>query len=205
MTTMEPPAAPAPSVSATRSGATPNRRPLLLLVATQLVLAVLLGLIWLAWAPHSLAYRIDLGNGKPVLIPDEGESLVAADGRFVVLTAVAGLVFGLLAWRLRPLRGRLTLLTVTVGSLLASLVTKGIGRLFSGGHTTAPLNTAFRPPLELHANAALFVQALATALVYTIFVGLTGDQGLGRDDRPAGSVAEPEGFRPDRDGVQHAD
>ncbi|HEX2902837.1 MAG TPA: hypothetical protein VHO01_05205 [Jatrophihabitans sp.] len=157
-------------------------RPLVLLLAAQLVVGVLLGLVWLVWSPHSVAYNVDLGSGKGVIVPGEGESLVAADGRFVVLTAAAGLIFGLAAWRLRELRGRLPLIALTVVSLVASVLAKYTGQLLSGGQHSAPINTAFRAQLALHANAALLVQALAAALVYTVLVGLTGDAELGRTD-----------------------
>lgn len=160
-------------------------RALGLLVLGQLALGVLLGLLWLAWSPHSVAYNIDLGNGQGVIIPAEGESLVAADGRFVVLTAAAGVLVGLAAWRLRPLRGRLTLAVIAGSSLLASVLTKYTGQWLSGGHRTAPINTAFRPQLMLHANAALLLQALLAALVYTMFVGLTSDPQLGRPEPAA--------------------
>lgn len=155
-------------------------RPLAGLILAQLVVGVLLGLIWLGWSPHSVAYNLDLGSGKGVIVPGEGESLIAADGRFVILTAVPGLVFGYLAWRLRALRGRLTVLALVLSSLAASGLTKYTGQLLSGGHHSAAINTAFRPHLSLHANAALFLQALLAALVYTSFVGLTGDPELGR-------------------------
>lgn len=185
MTSTETTTEPNPRASALRS-----YRPLQALVLVQLVVGVALGLVWLAWSPHSVAYNLDLGTGRGVIVPAEGESLVAADGRFVLLTAVPGVVFGLLAWWLRPLRGRVTLAALAVCSVLASVLTKYTGQLLSGGHGSAPINTAFRPHLVLHANAALFVQALLASLVYTIFVGLTGDPELGRPAEAAGPAGQ---------------
>jgi hypothetical protein len=172
-------------------------RALQLVLAAQLVLGVLLGLVWLAWSPHALSYMIDAGNGTGIIVPDESESQVAADGRFVVLTALAGVAFGLLVWRLRPNRGRLTLAVLAVTSVLASLLTRYTGQWLSAGHRTAPLNTAFRPPLTLHATAAVFVQALVAVLIYTMFVGLSGDPELGLPESTAPESTAPEPAAPE--------
>jgi len=172
------------------SGAPANRRPLLLLFGAQLVGAVVLGLIWLAWSPHATAYELDNGTGHGVIVPAEGESLVAADGRFVLLTVLSGLAVGVIAWQLRRWRGRLMLTALVVSSLLASAVTKIVGQALSGGQHSSALNTAFRPPLVLHASAALFAQALVAALVYTVFVGLSGDPELGLRPEPAPVATE---------------
>ncbi len=168
----------------TEPGLARRYRPLWLLVGAQLVLGVVLGLGWLAWsdALHPVAYNIDLGSGQGVIVPGEGESLIAADGRFAILTGIAGLVFGLAAWRLRELRGRLTVTVLVAASLVASALAKYTGQLLSGGHSSSALNTAFRPHLTLHADAALFLQALLAGLVYTMFVGLSGDPQLGRPE-----------------------
>lgn len=158
-------------------------RRLWVLAVGQLIVGIGLGLIWLAWSPHSVAYNLDLGSGHGTIIPaGEGESLIAADGRFAVLTGIAGLVFGLAAWQLRDLRGRFALVAIVTSSLVASVLAKFTGQLLSGGHKTAAINTAFRPQLTLHATSALFLQALLAGLIYTMFVGLSGDPHLGRPE-----------------------
>ncbi|MFL6161184.1 MAG: hypothetical protein ACJ74U_03060 [Jatrophihabitantaceae bacterium] len=166
------------------AAAVPDRRPLVVLVLAQLLTGVVLGLIWLAWSPTSVSYMLDSGHGSAVVVPGESESQVAGDGRYALLTVLAGLVFGLLAWRLRSNRGSVTLLVLGASSLLSSLLALATGQLLSNGHDSAPVNTAFHPPLALHATAAVFLQALLAVLVYTVFVGLAGDQHLGRG-RPA--------------------
>ncbi|HTZ45169.1 MAG TPA: hypothetical protein VMB79_15025 [Jatrophihabitans sp.] len=162
--------------------ALPDRRALSILVVGQLLAGVLAGLIWLAWSPSSVSYLLDAGNGTGIVVPAESESQIAGDGRYVLLTAVAGLVFGLLVWRLRASRGRLVLAILAVSSLLASLIALGTGELLSGRHRPGRLNTAFHPQLVLHATAAVFVQALVAVLLYTVLVGLASDQSLGRDE-----------------------
>jgi hypothetical protein len=180
-----------PAVDRARLGrltaALPERRALVRLVLAQLLIGIAIGLVWLSSAPTSVSYMLDTGQGG-VIVPAESEAQVAADGRYMVLTVLAGLTFGLLAWRLRGNRGPLMLPVLAVSSLLSSLLAMATGQLLSTGRRSAPLNTAFHPPLVLHASAAIFLQALLAVLVYTVFVGLSGDQDLGRT---AGQPVEP--------------
>ncbi|MDQ2836379.1 MAG: DUF2567 domain-containing protein [Actinomycetota bacterium] len=176
-------------LAAVRGAAVPSR-PLIMLVAAQLVTGALIGLIWLSWAPKAVSYLLSDGNGGSLVIPDESEAQVAGDGRFVVLTLIAGLLFGLLAWRLRSARGPLTVAVLGVGSVLGSLLAMLTGRLLSGGTNSAAINTAFHPPLTLHATAALWLQALLAVLVYTALAGMSSDPGLGASPK-APSEAQP--------------
>jgi hypothetical protein len=171
--------------------AVPDRRPLTLLVLAQLVIGVAIGLAWLAWSPTSVSYLLDSGNGTGIVVPAESEAQVAADGRYALLTVLAGLLFGLLAWRLRSNRGPVTLVVLAVSSLVSSLLALAAGQLLSDGEHGTTLNTAFHPPLVLHATAAIFLQPLFAVLVYTVFVGLSGDQQLGRDPHPVEPAAQP--------------
>ena len=169
----------------------PDRGPLALLVLAQLAVGGAIGSIWLAWSPTSVSYVLDDGHGVGVIVPSESEAQIAADGRYVVLTVMAGVLFGLMAWRLRNNRGPLTLVVLAVSSLLSSLLAMGLGQLLSTGQQGKTLNTAFHPPLVLHATAAVFLQALLAVLVYTVFVGLSGDQQLGRGPGRGEPVGPP--------------
>jgi hypothetical protein len=174
------------------AAAVPERRPLARLVFAQLLTGVGIGLLWLASAPTAVSYMLDTGRGSGVIVPAESEAQVAADGRYAVLTVLAGLTFGLLAWRLRGNRGPAMLPVLAASSLLGSLLALATGQLLSNGQRSAPLDTAFHPPLVLHAGAAIFLQALLAVLVYTVFVGLSGDQDLGRSTaRPDPPVDQP--------------
>jgi hypothetical protein len=125
------------------------------------------------------------------VIPNESESQIAGDGRFVVLSVIAGLLFGLLAWRLRGIRGPVTTGVLAGSSVLSSVLAMFTGKLLSGGSNSSALNTAFHPKLILHASAALWVQALFAVLVYTALVGISADQTLGRGTPVEPASAEP--------------
>ncbi|HEU5268676.1 MAG TPA: hypothetical protein VFU36_02045 [Jatrophihabitans sp.] len=180
--------------------ALPQRRPLIRLVLAQQLTGIALGLIWVSWSPRSVSYLLDSGNGVGVVLPAQSETQIAADGRYAVLTVLAGLVFGLLSWRVRRNRGPVALVVLTVSSLLGSLLALATGQLLSNGQHAKELNTAFHPGLVLHGTAEVFLQALFATLVYTVFVGLTGDRELGRGetgrfagvpDRPSEEVRQP--------------
>jgi hypothetical protein len=177
------------------------------LVLAQQIIGVALGLIWVLWSPGSVSYLLDSGNGTGVVVPAQSESQVAGDGRYAVLTALAGLVFGLLAWRLRAKRGAAVPVVLTASSLLGSLLALATGQLLSRGQHPGTLNTGFHPALVLHGTAEVFLQALFAVLVYTVFVGLSGDRELGRSphsyeaDGPANEAGQTDqaGERPGGD------
>ncbi|MDQ1722634.1 MAG: hypothetical protein QOI26_2368, partial [Pseudonocardiales bacterium] len=132
------------------------------------------GLIWRAWAPRTVSYLLSGGDGKPAfVIPDESESQIAGDGRFVLLSVLLGIAFGLLAWRLRAARGSVVLAALAVAGVLSSVLARAAGELLSSGSTARQLNAAFSPQLSLHAVPALSVQAFFGVLVYTALVGLS--------------------------------
>jgi len=154
-------------------------RPFAALLGAQLVAGLLIGVLWRLWAPSSVSYLLSNGAGGSIVIPDETEAQVAGDGRFVVLSLLAGALFGLFAWTVRRYRGPAMVAVLAAGSLLGSLLAMGAGRLLSGGTGSPTLNTAFHPRLTLHASAALFVQAFVAVLVYTVLAGLSRDPALG--------------------------
>jgi len=190
------PAMTAPAVSTGRRGL----MPLGALLAAQLAAGVAIGLVWLWWSPSAVSYLLPDDSGRSVVIPDESEAQVAADGRFVVLTILAGVLFGLLAWTVRRLRGPLAIAVLGAGSLLGSVLAMATGQWLSGGTVSPAVNTAFHPKLALHASSALWLQALAAVLVYTSLVGLSVDPTLGTlDERPVQpptDAAEPSPVNP---------
>ena len=186
------------------AGALPERRSLVRLVLAQQLTGIALGLIWVLWSPSSVSYLLDAGNGIGVVVPGQSEAQIAADGRYAVLTALAGLVFGLLSWRLRGNRGPVALVVLVASSLLGSLLALATGQLLSVGQHAKGLNTAFHPGLVLHGTAEVFLQALFATLTYTVFVGLTGDQQLGRAPQPAEASEPAEGMQ-SAEGMQPAE
>jgi hypothetical protein len=174
-------------------------RPLAWLVAAQLVAGVLAGLVWRMTAPSSVSYLLSGGDGKPpFVIPDESESQIAGDGRFVLLSVLLGVVFGLAAWWLRTMRGPVVLGALAVAGLLSSLLARAVGELLSTGSSHRQLNAAFTPQLSLHAGPALAVQAFFAVLVYTALVGLSSDPDLADPD-PAGGHASADPNPANRD------
>jgi hypothetical protein len=162
-------------------------RPLALLVAAQLLAGVLAGLVWRATAPSTVSYLLSGADGKPpFVIPDESESQIADDGRFVLLSIALGMVFGLAAWRLRMVRGPIVLGALAAAGLLSSVLARAVGELLSTGSGHRQLDAAFTPQLSLHALPALAIQAFFAVLVYTARAGLSSDPDLADPD-PAGS------------------
>ncbi|HEY0169074.1 MAG TPA: DUF2567 domain-containing protein [Jatrophihabitans sp.] len=169
---------PAPDASNARR-ARRSWRPLALLVAGQLLAGALVGLVWHAWAPPTLSYLVAGADGKPAfVVPQESESQIAGDGRFVLLSVLLGLVFGLLAWRLRAHRGPAVLAALAGAGVLSSVLACAVGEALSGSGPARKLNAAFAPELSLHSWPALAVQAFFAVLVYTALAGLSGDPDL---------------------------
>jgi uncharacterized membrane protein YeaQ/YmgE (transglycosylase-associated protein family) len=155
-------------------------RSLLWLATAQLLSGVLVGLVWLQWAPTTTAYVLPGEANTTFLIPDEAESQFAGDGRFVVLCALVGLVAGLVAWRFKENRGPFTVVTLAAAGVLSSVLARWIGSYFASGSTTGAVRTAIHPPLSLHSVPMLWVQAFIAVLAYTALVGLSNDSTLGR-------------------------
>lgn len=181
VTDLDPTAGPARPVELADRLRTIPWRPLGLVILSQLAAGVLIGLIWLHWAPKTIAYLVANGSaGDTVLIPAESESQVAGDGRFVVLSLVAGVVFGVLVWGIRSLRGPAPLVALTIGGVLSSLVARTVGERFTPGSNSGKLNSAISPPLSLHAFPVIWLQALIAVLAYTALAGLTANPELNR-------------------------
>lgn len=176
---------PAPAQQPSRSKR--SWRPLALLVAGQLLAGVLAGLIWRAWAPPTVSYLVAGAEGNPAfVVPQESESQIAGDGRFVLLSILLGMVFGLLAWRLRAIRGPVVLAALAGAGVLSSVLAQVVGELFSGS-PARELNAAFAPALSLHSLPALAVQAFFGVLVYTALAGLSGHPDLEDGQNSAGA------------------
>jgi hypothetical protein len=167
-------------------------RPLVVVIAGQLLLGVAIGLIWLAWAPRTVSYLIP-GNGNAVIvIPDESENQIAGDGRFLLLCAVAGLLAALLAWfGARAYRGPLMLSALGLGALLSSALASFLGGTFSPGSNTGALRTAIHPTLTLHATPLFLAQSFVAVLVYTLLVGLSSDPEFAAPPVPAQPAGAP--------------
>jgi hypothetical protein len=147
-------------------------------VAAALVIAVLgvpAGLLWTVIAPRT-TYLI--AGGKKFLGDPESQTLIAADGWFAVLTAVAGLLCGIVAYvaagRLREL-GLLGALGLggTAAGLVAWWVGSLIGRsAFQHELHTARDGTTAKGALDLHAAGVVIAWPLVALVVFGLLEAL---------------------------------
>lgn len=155
-------------------------RAALVLAAAVAGLGALLGLVWAAWSPPGPRALV-LAPG--VRQPDETESFVAGDGRFLVISVVVGVVTAVVAWRWAARRGPWVLAALAVGGLAGSLLMELVGHLTGGGTFDGLPNTLIEAlPLSLHMQGLLFLEAGAATLVYGMFVAFAVRDDLGRPD-----------------------
>ena len=170
------------------------RQPLVLFVlaaAGAMLLGAPAGLVWKAVSPRP---EFVLTRQGPVFATPEPHAVIAADGWFAVITAVAGLLCGGVAYVLvRPrLRAQAhevaVLLGLAVGGLLASSITWYVGSRVSGlvqfreQVRSAPSGTHVTGPLQLHAVGLVVVWSLLAVLVFAILTLLGAGR---RAARPA--------------------
>jgi len=122
----------------------------------------LLGLWWQHISPRTKGF-VYLPNA---VIPEEKESFVATDGRFLLLTCSAGVIVAVAAWLRRSARGPATALALVAGGLLGALLTDFVGRVTGGGHDDGALNAVITLPIRVHARGLLLVEASIAAFVY---------------------------------------
>jgi Protein of unknown function (DUF2567) len=166
------------------------------LVVVLAVLGALLGLVWAWWSPPGPAAQV-LGGGQ--FIPDETESFIAGDGRYLVITAVTGLAATLVLWFLRrDNRGPLALLGLAVGAFAGALITALVGHLAGGGSDTGKVfalsdgskaQVTRSLTLSLHAHGLLLVEPLVVALVYGLLASFAVHDDLGRPDLKRAAIA----------------
>lgn len=160
-------------------------RPVAVLFGTLLVVGAVLGLVWAGWSPPGpRGALLDAGTQA-----DETEAFAAADGRFALLTAVVGILAGVLAWYLRAQRGSLVALALGAGGLGGSLLTDAVGRWVRGQgpeYSCGPsgrFRCSAHLPLEVQMLGLLFLEAALAVLVYSLFVAFAVDDDLGRPDQ----------------------
>jgi hypothetical protein len=162
----------------------------------RLVLALALagipaGLAWWALAPRAV-FRITEAGPEPVGFPS-AELLIADDAVFVLVVAVAGLLAGAVAWRLRRRRGVATAVAVAVGAFATALVAWQVGEMLGVGPTQAQIEDVgarVTTSLTLGSPAALAVAPFMAVLAYVVGTLTSHDDGLGR---PVGAVGQGAG------------
>jgi hypothetical protein len=138
------------------------------LVGTAL-LGVAAGFAWAAVAPRALA--VVAGRGSADVVNPETNAFIAADGWFTLLTAVGGIVSGLLGYVLTVRRhGPLAMAAVVVGGLPAALIAMWIGQQ-SG---TAAFNHALEVGQSgVLVQAPLSLGGIGALAFWSLFAGLT--------------------------------
>jgi len=120
------------------------------IVAVALVLlGAPVGLLWSAVAPR---LTVVLRPGQdPAAQGIEGKAFIAADGYFLVIVLVTGLLTGLLAWQFFRRNGPFTVLGLLVGGLLAAKLAAVVGVRPRAHEALAALHDpAGRGPVQLY-------------------------------------------------------
>lgn len=99
----------------------------LLTVTACLLLAAPVGLLWAALTPR--VQLVVVAAGRADLADPTTSGFIAADGWFLGLVVLAGLVTGVLAWRLGRRHGPGCVVGLVVGGLLAAEVARRTGQL----------------------------------------------------------------------------
>ena len=85
------------------------------------VIGAALAPLWVHLAPR-LAFRVDQ-PGRALPVVPEAEEYIGADGRFVFITLIVGVVAGIACWLVRRSRGPLVLLALAAAGLLGAVIT----------------------------------------------------------------------------------
>lgn len=148
-----------------------------------LVLAVTTVVVAAAGAPLGLLWSA-LSDRVPIVMTTDGamydpetETNAAADGRFTLIMAGAGIAAALLCWLVvRRHRGPVVLAVLAVGGFGSALLAAWVGSRvglddyrYLLGH--ADVGWRFEIPLQLSARGAYAVQPLVGVLFYTVFAG----------------------------------
>jgi hypothetical protein len=174
------------------------------LTAVLLALGGVLGVAWSIWSgPQQRAFVVAPGQREPF---DEVETMVAADGHYLVLVGVAGLLAALLAWLLRPAnRGTLVALALGVGGLGGALLTWWIGYLTGGGTYDGKPDTVIKHlPLTLHMHGLVFVEPALATMLYGLFVAFAASDDLDRTDPVRSRISVRAGHQ-SQHGGRHGD
>jgi hypothetical protein len=151
-----------------------------------------LGVVWWLLAPRA-DFRITADG--PVVIGDPtAELLVADDSVFVLVLAVAGLLMGAAAWRLRRRRGVAAIVALPLGAALAAAVAWQSGEFLGSGPGAAELEAVgatVTTALTLGSLPALVAAPFTATAAYLVGVIYAPGDDLGRVE-PARRAEDPD-------------
>jgi hypothetical protein len=160
-------------------------------LAGSAVLGIVAGLIWAVVAPRALLQEV--AHGEAELVNAETTAFIVADAWFALITAVGGLITGILGYRFLVRRaGSAATAGLVVGALAGALVALWVGDSIGLGtynHLLATSSTGvlFQSSLALGAKSTLAFWPLVTAGV--ILLAETGARRVDRtSERRARSV-----------------
>jgi hypothetical protein len=145
---------PAPSLSgADAGGALAAVRIFVAVLLGTTLLGVAAGFVWAAAAPRALL--VVVGRGSADVVNPETAAFIAADGWFVLLCAIGGVISGLLGYLFAVRRhGVSAMVGVLAGAVAAALIARWIGQQ-SGTAEFNHLLAVSRPGVFLRAPVAL--------------------------------------------------
>jgi hypothetical protein len=136
--------------------------------AASALLGLATGLIWSTLAPRALL--IVQSRGAAYIVNVETSAYIAADGWFCLLTAIAGLVCGVLGYIFAVRRyGAIAVTGLVLGGLAAALLAMWAGQQqglagFRSALLSRPAGTYLHEPLTLGGHGALAFWPLIVAL-----------------------------------------
>lgn len=168
---MTPPAIGAPYASAEQEPVPPLRDDLLagvLAAVVSVLLAAPVGLLWAALAPR-LEVSVD-DAGMPSLVRPVADEFITADAYFLLAVGVAGLVGGVVAWRLAREHGPAVVMGLFLGGLAAGWVAMAVGELVDEGAVQRAVDAGRQVVVEaglrLRAQEALVAWPVGSLLGY---------------------------------------
>lgn len=176
-------------------------------VAASALLGLLTGFIWAAVAPR--AVLVVQGRGAAYVLNSETDAFIVADAWFSLLTAVAGLICGLVGYVVAVRRhGVLPLVGLLLGGVAGSWLAMWIGQQqglagFRAQLATSPAGTRLREPLVLGGHGALAFWPLVVGLLVGSVEVVS--QAIDRRRTQAAASAQPGPARPEGDEVSGID
>jgi hypothetical protein len=159
-------------------------------LAGSAVLGIVAGLVWAAVAPRALLQEV--ARGEAQVVNAETSAFIVADAWFCLITAVGGLISGVLGYRVLVRRaGWAATAGLVLGAVAAALLAMWVGEnvgLGTYNHLLAssPVGTFFHASLSLGAKSSLAFWPLLTSAAI-----LLAESGSRRAGQPAaGSPAQ---------------
>jgi hypothetical protein len=142
------------------------------------LVAAPIAVLWAHVVPHA---GLVVVRGGGVVLGGQEDEFVRADGWFIIMTAIVGLLCGLVTWWLTSGRDPGAVVGLAAGSIFAAFAVARIGAQHNTGRlhldaaarrlgVTGPLHGHY-PPL---AHGALFVWAFAALFAYAVLAALVG-------------------------------